>query len=114
MEHQMKLSKGAFERVSSGKKKVEIRLFDEKRQRLRIGDTIIFSRLPDLSEQLTVKVTGLRRYGSFRELIENTPMKDLGRPDEYDKTAYLESMYSLYTKEEETRYGVLGIEIQPV
>ena len=50
MKHRMKLNKDPFDRVRSGRKKIEIRLFDEKRQNLNIGDIICFSRLPELNE----------------------------------------------------------------
>ncbi len=54
MQHSMKLLPAPFEKIESGQKTIEIRLFDEKRQELQIGDTIEFSKLPDLNEKLTV------------------------------------------------------------
>ena len=50
MVFEMKLNTEPFERIKSGRKKLELRLFDEKRQRLDIGDIIIFSRLPDMPQ----------------------------------------------------------------
>lgn len=53
-----------FERIKNGTKTVEYRLYDEKRQQIKIGDKIEFSKLPDLQEKLLVDVIELyeRRY----------------------------------------------------
>ena len=42
MLHKMKL-----ERIKNGTKPIEFRLYDEKRQQIKIGDKIEFSKLPD-------------------------------------------------------------------
>lgn len=42
MIHEMKLLEDPFEQIKSGAKTVEIRLFDEKRKVLRVGDIIEF------------------------------------------------------------------------
>ena len=43
MNHNMNLSPVPFEMIKSGQKTIELRLNDEKRQRIKTGDTIIFS-----------------------------------------------------------------------
>jgi len=53
----MKLNESPFEKIRSGEKIIEIRLYDDKRKNINIGDIIIFSKLPDLKEILSVKVT---------------------------------------------------------
>ena len=52
----MKLMESPFERIRNGSKVVEIRINDEKRQKVKIGDKILFSKLPDLKEKLEVEV----------------------------------------------------------
>ena len=39
----MKLNASPFEMIKSGVKSIELRLYDEKRQKIKIGDTIIFT-----------------------------------------------------------------------
>src|SRR3989344_430561 len=112
MEHQMKLYESPFNRIKLGKKRVEIRLFDEKRQSLDLGDIITFSKLPDLEENLSVEVIGLLRYRTFQELVDDFQMNYFGYPDDHDKRAFVESIYKIYSKEEEKKYGVLGIRIK--
>ena len=41
--HSMKLKPLPFAAIQSGKKVLELRLNDEKRQKIKIGDTIVFT-----------------------------------------------------------------------
>lgn len=45
MEHSMKLYVEPFEAVRNNRKTIEIRLNDEKRQSIKIGDTIVFTNI---------------------------------------------------------------------
>ena len=114
MEHQMKLYESPFDRIKSGKKRIEIRLFDEKRQSLNLGDVITFSKLPDLNDELSVEVIGLLRYRTFQDLVDDFPMSYFGYTDDHNKRAFVESIYQIYSKEDEQKYGVLGIRIKLV
>ena len=116
MLHSMNLNASPFERIKSGKKIIEIRLFDEKRQLLNLGDIINFSRLPDSEELtvqvLTVKVTGLLHYQTFVDLVNDLPMVYFGYPEDSDRDSFIKSIYNIYTSEQEEKYGVLGIKIK--
>ena len=77
----------------------------EKRSKIKIGDQIEFSKLPDLQETLLVDVLDLYREDKFETLFR----KLIDNEDEIKrKTA---SMYQYYSPEEEQQYGVLGIKI---
>ena len=52
MLHKMKLNESPFERIKNGTKTIEFRLYDEKRQQVKVGDQIEFSKLPNLQEKL--------------------------------------------------------------
>lgn len=41
MIHLMKLQPSPFEKIKDGTKTIEMRLFDDKRRKIQIGDTII-------------------------------------------------------------------------
>lgn len=56
MIHKMKLNKSPFERIKNWTKTIEFRLYDEKRQQIKVGDKIEFSKLPDLQEKLLVDI----------------------------------------------------------
>ncbi len=108
----MKLNESPFERIKSGRKIIEIRLFDEKRQKLKVGDTIQFSKLLKLKEKISVEIIGLLRYKTFSELVADFPITYFGYADNFNKEDFVNSIYTIYSKEEEKRYGVLGIKIR--
>jgi ASC-1-like (ASCH) protein len=62
----MKLNTWAFEQISNGFKTYEIRLYDEKRRKIEIGDKIIFSKLPLLEDKIEVKVVSLIKADTFK------------------------------------------------
>ena len=105
MLHKMKLNESPFERIKNGTKNIEFRLFDEKRQQIKIGDQIEFSKLPDLQEKLLVDVTQLYREDTFERLFKKL------YNDEKEIKRKTESMYKYYSQEEEKKYGVIGIKV---
>jgi len=112
MEHSMRLLESHYERIASGKKIIEIRLFDEKRQKLNVGDTIKFSKLSDLNNKLRVEIVALLRYESFDELVNDFGMEYYGYSRGYSVNDFVSSIYKIYSKEKEQQYGVLGIKIR--
>ena len=113
MLHTMKLTQGPFEKILSGAKTLEARLFDEKRQLINLGDEIEFLELSDVGRIVKVKVIALLRYRTFVEMLDDLPTTLMGYPE--SKREYLRtSMYEVYSKEEEDRNGVLGIRMELV
>jgi ASC-1-like (ASCH) protein len=107
----MGLFETPFNSMKSGRKTVEVRLNDEKRRKLNIGDKIEFVKVPDENDTLTVEVTGLRKYNTFKEMYEAIPPKDFdavgGSIEEMvDRT------YKIYTPEKEKEWGTLAITIK--
>ncbi len=110
MLHKMKLQEDPFERIKSGTKTVEFRLYDEKRQIIQIGDEIEFSKLPELQEKLIVKVIDLYREESFEKLFKTVFVGE----DEEKIIEKAKSMNGFYTPEKEKEYGVVGIKIEVI
>lgn len=106
MIHKMKLNESPFERIKNGTKTIEFRLFDEKRQQIKIGDKIEFSKLPDLQEKILVDVIELYREDTFENLFRKL------YTDEEEIIRKTKSMYNYYLPEKEKQYGVLGIKIK--
>ena len=73
MTHYMNLASEPFEQISSGAKTIELRLYDEKRQTVSAGDTIIFTNLAG-NHQVSTKVLKLHIFDSFKELYNNLPL----------------------------------------
>lgn len=111
MKFKMKLKRDAFDRMKRGEKIVELRLYDEKRRKLEVGDEIEFLKLPDLKESIQTEVKGLLMYENFKDLIEDLPAKHLGFKEK-DKEWLLESMYEIYDEEEEDKWGAAGIRVE--
>ena len=109
MLHRMTLWHDAFQSVKSGRKTVEMRLYDEKRAAVRVGDTIEFSD-PCGVETLRCEVIALHRYESFEQLYQNHSPRSIGYRD--GKAADPADMLRYYTPEEIAQYGVVGIEIR--
>ena len=108
MIHKMKLNEEPFERIKNGTKTIEFRLYDEKRRKVKIGDKIEFSKLPDLQEKILVDVLDLYTEPSFEELFEK-----LYEDKELAKQR-ANAMYEIYSPENEKKYGVVGIKIKLV
>ena len=91
-----------------GKKKVEIRLNDEKRQLLQAGDEIEFLLITDESQKIRTKVLELIGFPTFKELFAAF------EPEEYGGTSKDEYhfMYQIYSPEKEAEYGALAIRFQ--
>ena len=104
----MKLKESPFERIKNGTKTIEFRLYDEKRSKIKIGDQIEFSKLPELKEKILVEVLDLYRDESFEKLFRKL-FKDEEKIREKTK-----SMKQFYSSLEEKEYGVVGIKIKVV
>lgn len=55
MNHKMKLQPKYYDFILNGTKRIEIRLNDEKRRMIKVGDTITFYKEPLLNELLMLK-----------------------------------------------------------
>ena len=111
MGHKMHLLPEPFESMKSGNKTIEIRLNDEKRQQVKIGDTIVFHKLPEGREKLIVKVLDLLHYKDFKSFYQDVPFHQFGCPGKTMEWM-LENTYKIYTREQEEKYGALGIRIE--
>ena len=108
--HHMKLHPQPFANIKSGQKTIELRLYDEKRQKIRVGDTIVFTNTAT-GETLTVKVQKLHRFSDFTALYRSLPLLNCGYTEEDIAQASPDDMLQYYSLEQQAQYGVVGIEI---
>jgi ASC-1-like (ASCH) protein len=111
MNHEMKLQPEYYNFILKGTKRIEIRLFDEKRQQIKIGDTIKFFKAPNFDESFITKVVGLLRYNTFDDMFKDFDISILADKS-MTKEGLIEILEQFYTKEEQEQYGVLGIRIE--
>lgn len=105
----MRLHKGPFELIKNGSKTIELRLYDEKRQMINVGDTIIFENRSD-EDKIKVKVIALHKYPNFEELYKHFNKVSMGYKE--DEEANPKDMELYYSSEEQSKYGVVGIEME--
>lgn len=111
MEHQMGLYETPFNSIKLGKKTVEVRLYDNKRRKIKIGDTIQFTKVPAKDETITVEVTGLSTYPTFRKMYESVPTNKLDAVGS-SIDEMVEQTYQIYSPEREKEWGTVAISIK--
>lgn len=99
MIYKMRLKNGPFKAIKSGTKKVELRLNDEKRKLIKEHDIIEFENRITL-EKIEVEVIKLHH---FDKISIGYKADEIANPEDMDK---------YYSKEEQAKYGVVGIEIK--
>lgn len=109
MKHKMNLNDNPFKCIKNGTKTIELRLNDEKRQQLKEHDVIEFTNRTTL-EKIMVEIEKLYKYSNFKELYQHFDKTEMG----YDKEtpADPKDMEQYYSKEEQEKYGVVGIKIK--
>ena len=110
----MRLHTQPFNMIKSGEKTIELRLNDEKRQKIRVGDKITFIHTRNQAEKLFCQVTALYPFPSFVELYKALPLEKCGYTVVELNTASPADMNVYYSEEEQRKYGVLGIEIEKI
>ena len=109
MKYNMNLNNRPFKSIKEGTKTIELRLNDEKRKLLNIGDEIEFTNITN-GEKLSVDIINLHKYPSFEELYKHFDKVEMGYNK--DEPAEPKDMEAYYSKEEQNKYGVLGIKIR--
>ena len=103
------LDSDIFDIVDNGSKNVEIRLNDEKRRQLNVGDTLVFLRRPDDIDSVRATITNLVYLNSFEDVFNNYGMKRVYL-ENTSKEDYINLMKRFYSDEEVSEYGVVAIE----
>ena len=107
--HEMNLQPKYFDFMKNGTKRIELRLYDEKRSQIQLGDIIEFSKSEN--DKLKAKVVGLLRYSSFKDLFEDFDISILSDAS-MTKDELLDILNEFYTPEKQAKYGVVGIRLK--
>ncbi len=105
------LDSDIFDIVSSKDKDVEIRLNDEKRRKLNIGDKLVFLKRPDDKESIKAVITNLVYFNNFQEVVNYYDMKRIYL-DNTSSEDYINLMKRFYNDEEVEKYGIIAIEFK--
>ena len=109
--HRMHLDPQAFAAMEDERKTIELRLYDEKRRRIQVGDVIRFESTDDETDVLFAWVTGMRFFASFDELYAALPLTACGYAPEELAAASPRDMDKYYAPEDQKKWGVVGIEL---
>ena len=109
MTHYMKLWEDSFRAIKEGWKTIEMRLNDEKRSLIKVGDSIEFTNTTSQEKMLCI-VLNMFYYPDFAELYKNHDKISIGYKEE--EKADPNDMRKYYTTEQIEKYGVVGIELK--
>ena len=109
MKHMMRLNEEPFKLIKDGSKIIELRLNDEKRQMISSGDLITFENRSN-GDTIQTEVVELHKYPSFEELYKHFDKVSMGYKE--DEVADPKDMEEYYGSEEQSKYGVVGIELK--
>ena len=107
----MHLDDKYFRKIKECTKTIEIRLNDEKRRELSVGDTITFDNRKT-EEKIDVRIKNLYIYKNFEELYKHHDKIYLGY--EENEIASPSDMRMFYSFEDTIKYGVVAIEIEVI
>lgn len=100
-----------YELIKNETKNIELRLNDEKRKKLKIGDIIEFENRHN-QEKIYCRVVQLHYAETFEKLYDYFKENDI--KDEQLGNVSTSLLEKFYSKEEQHKYGVVGIEIKKI
>ncbi|MEI8223656.1 MAG: ASCH domain-containing protein [bacterium] len=106
----MHLQPAPFQKIQEGTKVIEIRLNDEKRKQLTVGDTIVFVHAQDAHLSIDSTIIALHYFPTFKDLYKAFDPIAFGGVGNDDPT----EMHKYYPPHEEAQHGVVGIEIRKI
>lgn len=107
--HKMHLKEPYFSYIKGGTKRIELRLFDEKRRQIGLGDLIEFSASDN--ESVQVRVVGLLHYSSFVDLCKDFDIAILA-DKATTKDDLIATLNEFYGPEQQAQFGVIGIRFE--
>lgn len=109
----MHLNASPFEKIKEGSKSIELRLYDEKRRKVKVGDEVEFTKISS-GEKLLTRVMNIFVFATSEQLYANLPLDKCGYSKEELPFAKPSDMESIYSKEAQAKWGVVGIELRVI
>ncbi len=103
------LQKLYFDMVKSGEKLFEIRLNDEKRQNIKVGDSYVFGLEPERRMCVRKTIKNRLEFKDFSEAAEKLDFKKVG----FSSRDEMKIVYNtIYSKEKQDKFGVVAFELE--
>ncbi|CEN87326.1 ASCH domain-containing protein [Paraclostridium sordellii] len=113
MKHIMHLKNDYFNLIDKNLKSIELRIYDQKRRLISVGDNIEFVNSLDAKTSILVEVTNIEIFRSFKDLIEHTDKKLLGWAHLSEDTI-LDKLREIYSIDDENKFGVVKITFKKI
>lgn len=107
----MSVKEKYYNRLKSGQKIIELRLFDDKRKSIKIDDIIKFCNASDEDDTFQAKVIDLHKAVNFEKLCNIIEPSKAGFESKEDLLKILEEFYPI---EKQNEIGVIGIEVAKI
>ena len=107
----MHLDPRFFDLMKNGAKTVELRLSDEKRDAVKVGDTVYFIRMSHTPAILKVTVTAIDRFESLEAAYDALDHASIGFRD-VGLLEFMERMYALYPDESDLDREVVAFHVK--
>ena len=111
MQHEMKIKAIYFDKIKNGEKVYEVRLNDEKRRLMKIGDDLILKREPEQIVTLHLKIKNLLYFKSFQAMAAILPAEQIGFAG-MNHQAIVDVYHEFYTPANEEKFGVVAIQVE--
>lgn len=105
LRHEMHIDSIYFSLLKEGKKRVELRVNDEKRRQIMPGDKICFLSREHTDGVVTLNVSKKLISDSFESLLKDIPAVALGGISEEKQ---IQELRRFYTEDEVTTWGVVA------
>lgn len=111
--HNMRIKQPYFDMIRSGEKIFELRLYDDKRSKIKPGDRIIFSHTDknSITTEFSTEVLGLVRARNFDDLFAIISFVKCGFNS---LKQAITTMEQFYPEDAQRKFGVVAIAIKGV
>ncbi|TPR19334.1 ASCH domain-containing protein [Apilactobacillus timberlakei] len=109
----MGLNEDQFDLIKYGSKTIEIRLNDIKRRNLVSGDYIHFISTKE-HRKMIVQVNSIETFDTFKDIYLKYSGTEVGSKNEDSLYKMLDETYSIYSREQEQKWGVIAIHLTPL
>ncbi len=107
--HVMHLRSLRFEQIANGTKTIEVRIYDEKRQKLKVGDNIQFINNEFPNKIITKTIKDIIKFPTLTELFQKVSLAEAGYPLGTSIEESTIDTQQYYNQIEEIRFGVVAI-----
>ena len=104
----MNLRPEYYEMLQSGEKDIELRLYDDKRRKMRNGDIILIYNAHSRNDYVQCKIVRLHIARSFADLAGKISLPRTGFAS---LNMLLNAISQFYDPDSEAKYGIVGIEL---